>query len=528
MTDNVDKVPKHHGEFYFEPSLPQWREEALRNRDRLAQETFWGQSPRSVRAALKMPTDQPLILSGHQPVFFYPGLWTKCLAASALAQAVSGAAYHKLTDTALAPEFLHYLPELEDNGRARRKQLDFFSSKDAKEVEKAIPYAFLPAPEYPALEKIFADAQVFCPPVVKENMSLYGEKMLKGLRENTTWNNYHIFTLKWLDEICGVKRMYMEGSKIWSSESFLEFLGYWFNHLPELTDHYNHSLDEYRKSHNIQHELSPMPNLKFQDWFFEIPFWGITHYHQRHSVWAKIDGKKLVLKIKGADGNYTVNLANLREELGTLPITLWPKAIPQTLFCRMFLCDYFIHGLGGGIYEEVGNMFFEKVFKVKPLAFGVATSTYLVDPKDSHGIEVILEHEAMIENWQRLLAKNPEYLFTKQEAWEKELPAFMHEAFKKCLNNETLQKGVQVKLRLLEELKDPAKKAEASKKIKEINFALYDHYTEILKVLEQGLLDASKVKESRAILAYREYPFFCYKPEVFVEMTQKIKRIAGL
>jgi hypothetical protein len=65
-------------------------------------------------------------------------------------------------------------------------------------------------------------------------------------------------------------------------------------------------------------------------------------------------------------------------------------------------------------------------------------------------------------------------------------------------------------------------------KIKEVNFALYDSYTELLKVLEQGLLDIGKVKDTKDVLSFREYPFFCYPPEVFTDMKEKVRLAAHL
>jgi len=289
---------------------------------------------------------------------------------------------------------------------------------------------------------------------------------------------------------------------------------------------YNESLDEYRKKYGITHELSPMPNLKFENWWFEIPFWGVTKYHQRHSLYAKKDGKKLILKIKGGDGTYPLDQEDMQRQLGVLNISLWPKAIPQTLFCRMYLCDFFIHGVGGSSYEEVGDSLFKKIFKANPPAYGVVSATYLVDPEESRSMEVILLKEAKIEWWGRALAQNPEYLFTKAESWQKELPVFMLPKFKDCYNNEKLKKLASEKIQCLESLKDPAKRPEASAKLKQINFALYDSYTEIIKTLEQGLLDIGKLKQTKEVLGGREYPFFCFSPQTFVDMKDKIRSAA--
>lgn len=525
MTAPTDRVPKHHGEFYFEPPLNQWKEETLRNRERLVKETFWGQSALKVRAELKLPAGQPLILSGHQPVFFHPGLWSKCLAASTLAESVQGMACHKLTDTALPPEYLHAMPEIEENGKARRKILEFYTGKDLKQQERTTPYCFLPAPDHSALEKILKDAEVYAPPAVKANIKAYEAKLLKEIKKEATWNDFHLSMMRILDDLSGTRRTYLEASKIWATQPFYHFTSQWLLNLPELNDDYNQALNEYRKKYGIAHDLTPMPNLKFEDWWFETPFWGVNR-HQRHSLWAKNDGKHVILKIKGGDGTYSLSVDDLERELSVLNLSIWPKAIPQTLFCRMYLCDFFIHGTGGAVYEEVGDMLFTKFFKLKPLSFGVATATYLVSPEESRGLEAVSVREEKILWWERALAKNPEYLFTKKEAWEKELPSFMHPAFKECLNNAYLRNLAETKGKWLTALQNPTYKTEASYKIKEINHVLYDGLKEAIKALEKGLVDIEKVREPHEILSYREYPFFCYPPELFAEMKEKIREAA--
>jgi hypothetical protein len=384
----------------------------------------------------------------------------------------------------------------------------------------------MPAPDHSAWDKIFADAQVYAPPSVKTNIKTYEEKILKGLLKEATWNDFHLSSMKILDDLCSTQRLYLEGSKIWATAPFYHFATQWLLNLPELNDCYNQALNEYRKKYQIEHDLTPMPNLKFESWWFEIPFWGVTQHKQRYSVWAKNDGKHIILKIKGGDGTYSLELNELEKELSAMRMSLWPKAIPQTLFCRMYLCDYFIHGTGGAAYEEVGDILFTKYFKLKPLSFGVATGTYLVEPEKIRGLEEVAGREERILWWERALAQNPEYLFTKKDAWEAELPSFMHPAFKLCLGNAYLRNLVETKMKWLSALQNPTYKTQAAYKIKEINHVLYEGYAEALQAMEKGLADIEKVKKPIDILSYREYPFFCYPQEMFPEMKDKIREAA--
>jgi hypothetical protein len=205
-----------------------------------------------------------------------------------------------------------------------------------------------------------------------------------------------------------------------------------------------------------------------------------------------------------------------------MSLEIWPKAIPQTLFCRMFLCDFFVHGVGGGTYERVGDILFSKVFQGTPPAFGVATGTWLVEPEESRVIDIILGHEGRISVWNRGLENNPEYLFLKPEVWKKELPVFMHEAFQQCFEDGALRKLALEKQSLVAQMKDPAHREAAAKRAKQVTLTLFEGIGPALKALEQGLMDVDKVKQTKDVLSFRDYPFFAYPAQVFTQMKESI------
>ena len=129
-----------------------------------------------------------------------------------------------------------------------------------------------------------------------------------------------------------------------------------------------------------------------------------------------------------------------------------------------------------------------------------------------------------MEAWERSLEKNPEYLFTKQEAWKKEMPHFIQEKFNAVLGRPELRALAEEKEKWVEALKDPSRRESASRRIPEINRSLYDQYDEILFALETGLLDVNRLRELDKVLTFREYPFFCYSPETFRDMREKIRQ----
>ena len=54
---------------------------------------------------------------------------------------------------------------------------------------------------------------------------------------------------------------------------------------------------------------------------------------------------------------------------------LRPRALTLTLFARLCLGDFFIHGIGGGKYDEVTDAIIRDYFGIEPPAYQVLSAT---------------------------------------------------------------------------------------------------------------------------------------------------------
>src|SRR5205085_10460682 len=54
---------------------------------------------------------------------------------------------------------------------------------------------------------------------------------------------------------------------------------------------------------------------------------------------------------------------------------LCPRALTLTLFARVCLGDFFIHGIGGGKYDEVTDAIIRDYFGIEPPAYQVLSAT---------------------------------------------------------------------------------------------------------------------------------------------------------
>jgi len=63
-------------------------------------------------------------------------------------------------------------------------------------------------------------------------------------------------------------------------------------------------------------------------------------------------------------------------------IRIRPRALMTTMFARLFLCDLFVHGVGGGKYDRLTDRLVEQFFGVRPPEFAWATATFRIPTAD--------------------------------------------------------------------------------------------------------------------------------------------------
>jgi hypothetical protein len=146
---------------------------------------------------------------------------------------------------------------------------------------------------------------------------------------------------------------------------------------------YNAALADYRREQGIKTPGRPMPDLKSSDDRIESPFWldNLT------------TGDRSRATLKKAVGGYTLShdsadpflfspttppedaASRLLAWLRRHNLRIAPRALTLTTFLRLLLADQFVHGIGGGRYDQVADRFIQKHFAVEPPYFAVTTGT---------------------------------------------------------------------------------------------------------------------------------------------------------
>src|SRR5204863_2638991 len=68
---------------------------------------------------------------------------------------------------------------------------------------------------------------------------------------------------------------------------------------------------------------------------------------------------------------------NLKKFLSVNRLRLSPRALILTMFLRLIVCDHFVHGIGGALYDEITDRLIRKRLKIDSPSFCVTTATLL-------------------------------------------------------------------------------------------------------------------------------------------------------
>ncbi len=155
---------------------------------------------------------------------------------------------------------------------------------------------------------------------------------------------------------------------------------------------YNEALVEHRREHNIKNAANPFPNMEVSPTYVELPLWslrGATRQPVRVSV---------------------------ATEVAESPEAILPRGSIVTLMLRACCADFFIHGLGGAKYDQFVDRFAVKWLGVQLPHFAVASRTRYLFPQKVQqlGADLILKSQLkeMVSHPQNFVGKG---LFSQAE-----------------------------------------------------------------------------------------------------------------
>jgi hypothetical protein len=442
--------------------------------------------PRPAQGSLS--PDAPLIVMGHQPVFFHPGIWIKFFLLTGLHARCGAEGIYLNCDHDAAWPIAAEVPAAAA-GLTRR-------SETLLDLPDDVPLEAAPLPSEEVWGAFCARVRrhlgTLAVPAIRERFETFAALASQVRAGATTLAEF----------LAGARRTYeaqssppgyleLTVSSLSDTREFAAFALHLMQDPLNFRTRYNSSLEEYRRVHRLRSAANPFPNLEEAEGFQEAPFWAL-HEGRRVRLFVRKDGDRLRLRWPGAAPvDLPAGPAGL-EALRASGPRLRPKALTLTMFGRLCLGDLFLHGVGGGRYDRVTDAVVTDVFGCAPPPYVVATATLALQLA---GDGAPVEDRRVLERRVMDLRHNPErYLNSPSEA-ERRL---VDEKWSLIKTIEQMRPG-------------PERRA-ATHRIREVNAQLAARVADEIQRVEVRLaaLDGSSAALEAA--SFRGYPYFLFDP----------------
>jgi hypothetical protein len=451
------------------------------------------------RASTTTQRPERILIAGHQPQLFHPGVWFKNFALDGLARKHQATAVNLVIDSDTLKDASLRVP----GGSA------------GEPVQRIIPFDH-PTGEIPFSRRAIRNRKTFeafggaaaewlRPLVDAPLVDSFWPKVVARSRETDNLGQCLAQARHQLEGEWGSQTLELPQSQVCRFEAFFWFAAHLLAHLPRFVQTYNEAVVRYRRLHGIRSANHPVPELTVDDEWLEAPFWLISSDRpNRRHLFARRRGDEMILSDREGI-EVTIHLGEERDaaravtelaELAGRGIDLQTRALTTTLFARLFLGDLFVHGIGGGKYDQLTDELIRDFFMLEPPLFMVLSATLYLPV---HGSRAGAEDPRQVQQWLRDLQYHPERSLDLGRL----PPAEAQE----------VQGLIATKHRWIDTPQTPANARERCHAIRSVNEALQAWLEQERGQALAGREEAARRWRAESILRWREYAF-CLYPEV--------------
>jgi len=315
-----------------------------------------------------------LIVAGHQPDLFHPGVWLKNFVLHSFGRRVGVTTLNLIVDNDTVKHTSISLPT---------------TSSEPESVERVtIPYDSFGA-SVPFEERPIRDARTFdsFPSEVRKVTADWAETPIAGQfwdRVKTVRGRTPLIgeifaaSRRSFEREWGCSNLEVPISHVARTATFADWSAGLLENLPAVHAAYNGAVADYRRRHRLRGRRHPVPDLAQDGDWLESPFWSWrTGAARREPLFVRAQAGRLQLR---AGRTAWPDLpqapdANAWQRLERDGYKIRPRALTTTLFARLLIGDLFIHGIGGAKYDEVTDQIVSRLFGFDPPGYAVVSGT---------------------------------------------------------------------------------------------------------------------------------------------------------
>jgi hypothetical protein len=312
------------------------------------------------------PAQGTFIVAGHQPELFHPGVWVKNFALCGLARRHHAAALNLIVDDDAIKTTALRVPA---PPHIRRVLFDRWTG--------AIPYE----------ERTIVDRALFASFAERVGeltrhwpyepmLPAFWTEVLRQAERTANLGECFAAARRTFEHAWGCDNREVPLSALCDAEAFAYFACHLLVNLPHFHSLYNAIVADYRRRHGIRDRQHPVPDLAADGDWLEAPFWfWRAGAARRERLFARLGKDRVELR------GIAVGLAALDPPydvwrvLQSHGIKIRTRALTTTLYARLFLADLFLHGIGGGIYDELTDVLMRRFYGIEPPEYLVLSAT---------------------------------------------------------------------------------------------------------------------------------------------------------
>jgi hypothetical protein len=433
------------------------------------------------------PDPHGIIMAGHQPELFHPGVWVKNFALNGLARKHAFLPVNLVVDNDSVKSTTLHFP---DGDPPHRSTISFDTPSDGE------PYEERTVHDTGLFESLQQRLQPHWPfePLLpyfwKEAVRIGQQTLLLGER--------FAGARRVLEREWGYHNLEVPVSRICQTEPFARFATDLLLHLPRFHGIYNASVQQYRDRYGLRSKNHPVPDLSSEGDWLETPFWAWKAGQTRRGrLLARLTSERIELRV-GAES--WPALPREREasvkaflDLANQGFKVRSRALTNTMYARLFLCDLFVHGIGGGKYDEVTDAIIRGYYGIDPPAYLVLSATLLL-PLPTHPTRP--QDCRRLRRDERDLVYNPQRHLTREQLTQPEIAHLVEH------KNELMKQDPEEK----------RTRRDRFRTLREVTGRLRSFVADELQRTRQGLAQCEQQLRANEILQRRDYAF-CLYPE---------------
>ncbi len=263
------------------------------------------------RSQLGLPTDRPIVMTGHQPLMVHPGVLAKYIAASAVADTHGAHASFLVVDQDETDPGAIEIPTRREQGALGRRMVRLLDAAPA-----GVPAGCVPAQGPLRIENDADDWPFIDAGVRRISGALDAHADASSLAEQSALASFELM------RDIGIAGAPLLATRLARTDLFRELVGRMRADPLAFVERYNAAVAAHPGA-----RMAPLIMSLAAD-RYELPLWALAPNSPRRRVYE--------------------------EELDCAALdTLAPRALFMTLLVRLVGCDLFIHGAGGWVYDRI-------------------------------------------------------------------------------------------------------------------------------------------------------------------------------